>query len=188
MGLAPGRGLEAEPAGWTGQPAASASRTLALERAAGDDCFLTGWDTLSSNLFLSCQNQAPPEPLHKDPGPGQAPNSRTPLRSSSRKVGACPVRTPWGGLWGHGSLPSLPGSPLGMSPLYSSCVSPGSQGSDGVFPAAHSPDGIIHGSLQIWEESTPAAVPLVGGHQVWEGILGKSSLSWASVFSPVNWE
>ena len=136
-----------------------------------------GSDTLSSNLFLSYQNQAPPGLYTKTQDPAKAPNSPDMLEIEFKKGRCLPSQdSTW---WTFGALapcPSLPGIPLGMSLLYSSCVSrkPGFRWGLQMFPATPSPDGMIHGSLQIWEENTPAAVPWLADTRSGGSILAKS--------------
>ena len=148
-----------------------------------------GWDTLSSNLFLSCQNQAPPGLYTKTQDPAKAPNSPDTLEIEFKKGRCLPSQDSME--WTFGALapcPSLPGSPLGMSPLYSSCVSrkPGFRWGLPSYP--------LPGWHNPWKPSDlggkhPSGCPLVGGHQVWRKHPGEvTPLSGASVSSPVNWE
>lgn len=71
-----------------------------------------GSDTPSSNLFLSCQNQAPPGLYTKTQDPAKAPNSPDTLEIEFKK-GRCPPGLQRVDFWGPGSLPLLAWEPPG---------------------------------------------------------------------------
>ena len=144
MGLAPGRGA-GRPACWLDWPADGKCQQ---DPGSGEGCKRLTWHSSAQThcpltsfcLIRTKRLQASTQRPRTRPKP---PTARTRLRSSSRKVGACPVRTPRGGLLGPWLLaPPCLGAPwqggFCIPPVF-----PGSQASDGVFKCSQLPPPLM---------------------------------------------